>query len=107
MGTVPPERPSNIPENSVWVGGPDGGLFYEVVNKDSISLRMRIYYENGALIEDGIFVGKKNLLIRCVIDSIYKYIEFSYRMDSTYHINLYSDWINRTGKLISVKSFIK
>lgn len=45
-----PERPTSIPETSLWVGGPDGGVFVLITSPDKLNNNMyhaEIYYVSG------------------------------------------------------------
>jgi hypothetical protein len=49
------KRPFNIPENSIWKGGSDGGCWISIVFfKDSL-MKAVIYYENGEKWAEGEF----------------------------------------------------
>lgn len=52
-----PKRPLNIPEHAEWIGGTDGGDWYEIVKvTSSNSFRIKIYGENSGELEmDAIF----------------------------------------------------
>ena len=54
---IVPDRLSNIPEQAKWVGGTDGGNWYEVVDEISTnSFKIRIYNDhNGEILADTIF----------------------------------------------------
>ncbi len=54
-----PTRFNNIPESSVWIGGTDGGYWFNIIDIDSINkiYRFRIYNDyNGELVLDANFV---------------------------------------------------
>lgn len=48
-----PEKIAGIPLNTFWVGGQDGGQWYEIkkINKDSLTVELVIYNDNTADIE--------------------------------------------------------
>ncbi|MCP4489476.1 MAG: hypothetical protein GY820_19505 [Gammaproteobacteria bacterium] len=48
--TEQPERPINIPEASLWVGGPDGGVFVFITESDKSDKNLyyaEVYYASG------------------------------------------------------------
>jgi hypothetical protein len=54
---IPPERQSNIPTQAIWIGGADGGIWYEVIEAlpDS-SFRIQLYNDHSGELEvDTIF----------------------------------------------------
>lgn len=54
---LPPPKPENVPLNSFWKGGCDGGNWYNILKGDSSSLtRLQIFRDNdGVLLYDGDF----------------------------------------------------
>ena len=58
-GNPNPTRFYNIPKSAVWIGGVDGGFWFNVVDIDSIkkTYRFKIYNDyNGELVMDADFV---------------------------------------------------
>ncbi len=54
--TEQPERPANIPETSLWVGGPDGGVFLFIKELDKSDKNLyyaEVYYASGDLAYKG------------------------------------------------------
>lgn len=58
---LPPERVNKVPSSAFWIGGCDGGLWYELVyQKDSI-FNFRIYNDfDGRIITEGDFIISNN-----------------------------------------------
>ena len=54
------EKPENVPDSAVWVGGCDGGNWIELVDFKEDTIRFRLYADwNGELILDADFVYQK------------------------------------------------
>lgn len=55
-------RPINVPKNTFWVGGKDGGQWYKISNIDSIAetVHFIIYNDN-----NGTIVSNKNFKLNC------------------------------------------
>ncbi len=52
----PPQRVENIPTTTFWVGGCDGGLWYEQIENNDSIYKFKIYNDfNGKIISEGNF----------------------------------------------------
>jgi len=55
--TQQPQRIISIPETAIWIGGSDGGVWFDVGNKKDSSWPIRIFNDyTGQLIDSGTFV---------------------------------------------------
>lgn len=54
-----PQRPTKVPENAIWAGGPDGGAWIScklATKEPFIEYDCQIYDENGTLCADGAYI---------------------------------------------------
>lgn len=49
------ERPKNVPQKAIWVGGSDGGVWIESISKRDSTFMLKVFSQNGALLEDAFF----------------------------------------------------
>lgn len=64
-----PKKPSEVPNEAVWVGGADGGVWVEVGKLESRRAHLKIFEDfKGAVLADGWFVFSSG----CAIDDINK-----------------------------------
>lgn len=55
--TEVPERPSNVPESAIWIGGPDGGVFVFVKKHNDVDAKIylaKVYYVSGDIAYNGL-----------------------------------------------------
>jgi len=80
----PPVKLNNIPTSAFWVGGCDGGLWYELLNRKDSIYTFKIYNDfNGQIVSEGDFrtSGKcyedlknqkiQDLITHSTVDKIY------------------------------------
>ncbi len=69
-----PQRIYSIPKTAFWIGGPDGGVWFDVGTKNDFSWPIRIYNDyTGQLIDSGIFVvchNCKNVTFADIVSQI-------------------------------------
>ena len=71
------EKPENVPDSAVWVGGCDGGNWIELVDFKEDTIRFRLYADwNGELILDADFVYQKKDDTRLTKANWDKYLDF-------------------------------
>ena len=58
-----PERPSSIPAQARWVGGPDGGSWIVIDAYSSNQVKARIYFDDGELWSSGVYVPDENCIL--------------------------------------------
>lgn len=65
-------RPNNIPANSIWKGGSDGGCWIAIKKINDKLLEGKIFYENGELWKEGKFIkdGECNIDQSEILDII-------------------------------------
>ena len=74
-----PQKPNKVPETAKWIGGFDGGAWFEIVNIDTNKMiyRFRIYDDRkGDLIEDADFITDKCNVRYALSDSIINNINY-------------------------------
>jgi len=49
--SLPPERPTNVPQNAHWFGGADGGYWLEFVGRTNEKYRFKIYHGSSGVLE--------------------------------------------------------
>ena len=79
ISAVIPPRPDNIPQNALWVGGADGGVYILVQDNSSENSAIydaEIYYSEGSISYKG------RLMINPVDNPIFNYSD----------VNSYSGW---------------
>ncbi len=63
------ERPSNVPEQAILIGGCEGGNWFELVDIKEDTIRLRIYHDfNGELMFDADFISE-NCKDVCLTDA--------------------------------------
>ena len=51
-----PERPQNVPESAIWVGGTDGGVFVKIEKNDTAYHGAVYAMETGAIWYEGMLI---------------------------------------------------
>jgi hypothetical protein len=56
LGNFPPERKDNIPEESRWYGGSDGGVWILISSANFPNqYKVVVYFENGSIWSNGLY----------------------------------------------------
>jgi hypothetical protein len=56
-------RPSNLPTDATWLGGPDGGVWLACVQLNPSRLRCSVFQENGDLLQSGTYSAKSTVSV--------------------------------------------
>lgn len=56
-----PEKPNNVPELSFWLGGPDGGVWYNVESVSDNNVHITVYWEGTGEVAHDTIVDCSNI----------------------------------------------
>lgn len=57
------ERPAKVPEDAVWKGGVDGGMWIQFNSVTDSTIEATIYHEDGTYWDQGVFKKSANCII--------------------------------------------
>lgn len=79
-GEYKPDKPTTVPENAIWVGGLDGGVWLKIDKViSSNTIKAEIYFESGRKRASGIFKSDDCFPddIQLSVDLLYEWANFS------------------------------